>query len=162
MVDRHHTAALPFAGSSLLAEHYHEVPLLALAWGVGQVGLPFSESGAIKIFGLSLPLASDSTIVASVAPELPEVGTLRLRVEEIAPTDDVAQSQAAALATLVTMARSFTSALGENTANRTLKELLKTAEVTQKRNRVVTTATVSPALLSGLAESNGAVPEPAR
>jgi len=162
MVDRHHTAALPFAGSSLLAEHYHEVPLLALAWGVGQVGLPFSESGAIKIFGLSLPLASDSTIVASVAPELPEVGTLRLRVEEIAPTDDVAQSQAAALATLVTMARSFTSALGENTANRTLKELLKTAEVTQKRNRVVTTATVSPALLSGLAESDGAVPEPAR
>ena len=106
--------------------------------------------------------SADSTIVASVTPALSLGGSLNVKVEEIAPTDDVAQSQAAALATLVTMARSFTSALGENTANRTLKELLKTAEVTQKRNRVVTTATVSPALLSGLAESNGAVPEPAR
>lgn len=162
MIDRHHTAALPFAGSTLLAEHYHEVPLLSLAWGVGQIGLPFSESGAIKVFGLSLPLASDSTIIASIAPDLPKVSTLRLRVEEIAPNDDVAQSQAAALATLVTLARSFTSSLGENTANRTLKELLKTAEVTQKRNRVVTTATVSPALLSGLAASDDVVPGPAR
>ena len=57
MLDRHRTAALPFAGSSLLAHHYHDVPLLSLAWGVGQIGLPFSESGAISIFGLSLPLA---------------------------------------------------------------------------------------------------------
>ena len=46
IIDRHRTAALPFAGSSLLAHHYHEVPLLSLAWGVGQIGLPFSESGA--------------------------------------------------------------------------------------------------------------------
>jgi hypothetical protein len=151
MVDRHHTAALPFSGSTLLAEHYHEVPLLSLAWGVGEIGAPISESGGIKIFGLSLPLKDDSTFVASVAPELPQVGTLRLRIEEIAPSDEIAQSQAASLATLVTLARGFTSALGDNTANRALKELLKTAAVSQKHNRVVTTATVSPALLSGLA-----------
>ena len=68
VVDRHRTAALPFSGSTLLSRHYHDVPLLALAWGVGQIGLPFSESGAIKVFGLSLPLESDSTIIASVTP----------------------------------------------------------------------------------------------
>src|SRR5271166_1923217 len=45
MLDRHRTAALPFAGSTLLAQHFHEVPLLSLAWGVGQIGLPFSEGG---------------------------------------------------------------------------------------------------------------------
>lgn len=162
MLDRHRTAALPFAGSSLLAEHYHEVPLLSLAWGVGQIGLPFSESGAIKVFGLSLPLAPDSTIVASLAPELPKVGSLRLRIEEIAPSDEIATSQAAALATLLTLARGFTAALGDNADNRTLKELLKTAAVTEKRNRVVTTATVSPALLSGLAASGESAAEPAR
>jgi hypothetical protein len=156
MLDRHRTAALPFAGSSLLAEHYHEVPLLSLAWGVGQIGLPFSENGAISIFGLSLPLPPDSTIVASVAPELPQVGTLKLRIEEIAPTDEIATSQAAALATLLTLARGFTSALGDNADNRILKELLKTAAVTEKRNRVVTTATVSPAVLSGLAAGDEA------
>ncbi len=52
MLDRHATAAWPFAGSTLLRQHYHEVPLLSLAWGVGQIGLPFTESGAISIFGL--------------------------------------------------------------------------------------------------------------
>src|SRR6266568_6927132 len=71
MLDRHRTAALPFAGSPLLSEHFHEVPLLSLAWGVGQIGLPFSESGAITVFGLRLPLQSDSTIIASLSPELP-------------------------------------------------------------------------------------------
>jgi hypothetical protein len=161
MIDRHRTAALPFAGSSLLAQHYHEVPLLALAWGVGQIGLPFSESGAIRIFGFSLRLADDSTIIASVTPEIPKVGTLRLKVEEIAPSEDVAANQAATLATLVTLARGFTAPLFPNTANNGLKELLKTAEVTQERNRVVVKATLSPSMLSGMAaeENSPQTPE---
>jgi hypothetical protein len=158
MLDRHSTAAWPFAGSTLLAQHYHEVPLLSLAWGVGQIGLPFSESGSIRIFGFSLPLEADSTIVASVTPALSQPGTLRLRVEEIAPTDDAAASQAAALAGLVNVARLFTSPLGNNGANNGLKELLKTAEVTRKRNRVVTTATVSPAFFGDLAAGKNSLP----
>ncbi len=160
MLDRHRAAALPFAGSTLLSRHYHDVPLLSLAWGVGQIGLPFSESGAIKVFGLSLPLEDDSTIIASVAPALPMAGSLRLKVEEIAPTEEVAANQAAALATLVTLARGFTAPLPENSAgsglaNRGLKELLKTAEVTQKHDRVEVTATLSPSLLSALASGEG-------
>jgi hypothetical protein len=151
ILDRHRTAALPFAGSTLLAQHYHEVPLLSLAWGVGQVGLPFSESGAIKVFGLSLPLEADSTIIASVTPGLPLATSARLRVEEIAPNDDVAASQAAALATLVTLARGIAGPLPNNSANSALKELLKTAEITQKRNRVVATASLSPSFLGALA-----------
>jgi hypothetical protein len=162
MLDRHATAAWPFAGSTLLNQHYHEVPLLSLAWGVGQIGLPFSESGAIRIFGFSLPLEADSTIVASVAPELPMVGTLRLRVEEIAASDQAAASQAAALTALVALARGFTAPLPSNAANNGLKELLKTAEVTQKRNRMVVTATLSPALFTvpGRDENSSAQPAP--
>ena len=154
MLDRHRTAALPFAGSTLLAQHYHEVPLLSLAWGVGQIGLPFSESGAIKVFGFSLPLEPDSTIVAS----LRWTGSLHLRVEEIAASDEVAARQAAALGTLVTVARSFTLPLGENAANHGLKELLATAEVEQKRNRVIVTATIEPSLFSELNESENSSP----
>ena len=153
MLDRHRAAALPFAGSTLLSRHYHEVPLLSVAWGVGQIGLPFSDSGAIKVFGFALPLEPDSTIIASLAPGLPLAGSLRLRVEEISPSEQVAAGQAAALATLVTLARGFTVALSENKANSTLKELLRTAEVTQKHDRVVVTATLSPSLFSGLAQS---------
>jgi hypothetical protein len=158
MLDRHRTAALPFAGSTLLSQHFHEVPLLALAWGVGQIGMPFSERGAISVFGLSLPLEDDSTIVASVTPALSLGGALNLKVEEIAATDEVATSQAASLATLVTLARGFTAPLAANSANNGLKQLLKTAEVTQKRNRVVVTATLTPSLVASFAEGENSPP----
>jgi hypothetical protein len=154
IIDRHGTAAWPFAGSTLLRHHFHEVPLLSLAWGVGQIGLPFSESGTIKIFGFSLPLQADATIVASVR----WAGTFRLKVEEIAPTDDAAAHQSAALTTLVTMARIFTSPLPDNTANTGLKEILKTAEVTQKHNRVVVTASFSPSLVGEMASEQNSPP----
>jgi hypothetical protein len=154
IIDRHRTAALPFAGSSLLAAHYHDVPLLSVAWGMGQIGLPFSESGAIRVFGFSLPLEPDSTIIASVAPALPvpgSLGALRLKVEEIAPSEQSAVSQAADLATLVTLARGIASPLGDNAANNGVKTLLKTAEVTQHRDRVIVTAALPASFLTQLA-----------
>lgn len=152
MLDRHRTAALPFAGSTLLAAHYRDVPLLSLAWGLGEIGLPLSESGAIRVFGLSLPMEADSTFIASVR----WTGSFHLRVEEIAPSEEAATREAAALATLVTLARSVTSGLADNTPNNGLRELLKTAEVTEKKNRVVATATVPGSALSSLAESGAA------
>jgi hypothetical protein len=151
MIDRHRTAALPFAGSTLLSEHFHEVPLLSLAWGVGQIGLPFSESGAIKIFGLSLPLQDGATIVASVTPTLPLTGMVRMRVEEIAPNEAAAANQAASLQTLVMLARGFIGQLAGTPANNGLKDLLRTAQITQKRDRVVITGTVSPSSLASMA-----------
>jgi hypothetical protein len=154
MLDRHRTAAWPFAGSTLLSRHYHDVPLLSLAWGVGQIGLPFSESGAIKIFGFALPLEPDSIVIAS----LRWTGSFHLKVEEIAPSDEVAARQAAALATLVTIARGFAAPLGQNAANNGLKEILQSAEVTQKRNRMIVTATLSPSGLSAMTSQADALP----
>jgi hypothetical protein len=157
MLDRHATAAWPFAGSSLLRQHYHEVPMLplpSLAWGVGQIGLPFSESGAINIFGFSLPLESDSIIIASMTPALSLGGVLNVKVVEIAPSIGKAASQADKLNMLLILSRGITAPLADNAANNSLKELLRTAEITQKRDRVVITATLSPALFSGPAGSS--------
>lgn len=161
IIDRHRTAALPFAGSTLLSHHYHDVPLLALAWGIGQIGLPLSESGSIHIFGFALPLADGATLVASVTPSLPLSGLLRIRVEEIAPNEEEAQSQAANLATLVTLARGFTAPLGSNAANNALKQLLKTTEVTQKHDRVIVTANLTPSVLLA-ASTDDSAPQPTR
>jgi hypothetical protein len=161
IIDRHRAAALPFAGSTLLQHHYHDVPLLAVAWGVGQIGLPLSESGAIKVFGLSLPLQDDSTIIASVTPGLPLANSVRLRVEEIAPDDQKAASQAAALSTIVLLARDVTTQLSNEPANNALRELLKTTEVTQKRNRVIATATLSPAFFNQITSSENSFQPPA-
>jgi hypothetical protein len=152
ILDRHRTAALPFSGSTLLQHHYHDVPLLSLAWGVGQIGLPFSESGSIRIFGFDLPLASDSTIIASAAPSFPvpgSLGSIRLRVEEIAPDEDTAASQAASLGTLVTVARGLSVPLGKSKADDLLAQLLKTAEVSQHGERVIVTATLPAGFLTG-------------
>jgi hypothetical protein len=153
ILDRHRTAALPFSGSTLLQHHYHDVPLLSLAWGVGQIGLPFSESGNIRIFGFDLPLPADSTIIASAAPALPvpgSLGSVRVRVEEIAASEDTAASQAASLGTLVTVARALAVPLGKSKADDFLAELLKTAEVSQQGERVVVTATMPASSLTGL------------
>jgi hypothetical protein len=155
IIDRHRSAALPFSGSSLLERHFKDVPLLSVAWGVGQIGLPFNESGAISIFGFQLPLPSDATIVASVAPVLPvpgSLGALRLRVEELAQNETEAASQAASLNALVVMARGFTAPLGNNTANNALKALLRDATVTQRRDRVVVTASLPAGFLANLVQ----------
>ncbi len=153
IVDRHRAAALPFSGSSLLERHYHDVPLLSLVWGVGQIGLPFSESGSIHVFGFALPLEEDTTIIASDAPALPVPGTLaalRFKVEEIAPSEDKAASQAADLATIVTLARAVDQPTSNAGANDALKELLKTTEVTQHGERVVVSGTISAGTLAHL------------
>ena len=162
MLDRHRAAALPFSGSTLLAHHFDEVPLLSLAWGVGQIGLPFSESGSIHILGLALPVPSDTTLVASVR----WAGSLYLRVEEATPDESTAQSQATQLNTLVTLARGVTSLLQQNAtangrANAGLKQILDSAEITQKRSRVVATATLNPSLLRDMTnEDTAATPTP--
>ena len=161
IIDRHRTAALPFAGSTLLSQHFHDVPLLAVAWGVGQIGLPFSESGSIKFLGLSLPLQADSTIIASATPGLPLANSVHLRVEEIAPDENKAASQAASLSTVVTLARDVSTQLSQNTANNALRELLKTAEITQKRNRVIATASLSPAFFSQITSGENSSGTPA-
>jgi hypothetical protein len=130
------------------------VPLLSLAWGVGQIGLPFNENGSIEVFGLDLPLQSDSTIIASLAPALPLAGALRLRVEDIAPAEDAAAAETSALSTLVNLARGVTEPLADNAANRALKDLLKTADVTRDRNRVLIKATLPPSFFESLTSEN--------
>jgi hypothetical protein len=159
MLDRHRTAALPFSGSTLLAEHYSEMPILSVAWGMGQIGLPFSEEGKIHVFGMELPVDKDTTFLASVH----WAGGLKLRVVEIAPSEAAAVRQADNLNLLLQIARSATSGLGANTTNNTLKELLRTTQITQNRDRVVANATLPrnlPAeLVNGVndgGEANGA------
>jgi hypothetical protein len=125
---------------------------------VGPIGLPFSERDGIGILGLRLPLQPDSTIVASLAPTLPVPGSLRLKVEEIAPSDEKAASQTASVEMLIVLARGFTAPLADNAANNGLKELLKSAEVAQRHDRVVITATLPSTFLAGLEASADSSP----
>jgi hypothetical protein len=152
MLDRHRTAALPFSGSTLLAEHYSEMPLLSVAWGMGQIALPFSEDGNIHVLGMELPLPPDTTFLAS----LYWAGTVKLRIVEVAATQATAVSQAASLNSLLAVAQAATAGLGPGAANNSLKEVLRTAQLSQTRNRVVFNAALPWKLLLELLNGSAA------
>jgi hypothetical protein len=147
ILDRYRTAALPFTGSSLLAQHYADVPLLSLAWGIGQIGLPLSDAGGkLKVMGMSLPLTLDATFVASLS----WTGKTRLRVEEIASNDAAAKASADSINTLLNFVRGVADGTGPDAADADTKALLDSAQIEQHKNRAVLTATIPSGLLQKL------------
>ncbi|HEX3437021.1 MAG TPA: hypothetical protein VHT24_09680 [Pseudacidobacterium sp.] len=153
ILDRYRSAALPFSGSSLLTDHYEDVPLLSLAWGIGQIGLPFGDNGNIHILGIRLPLAFDSTFIAS----LRWTGALRLRLEEIAPTDDAAASSAESVQSLVTLLHAVQPTL-QGTDNGDWKPLLDSIKIEHHKDRAVMHATLPLPLLQKLLTPGAAQP----
>src|SRR5579883_2030126 len=142
ILDRYRSAALPFSGSTLLGDHYQDVPLLSLAWGIGQIGLPFGDSGDIHILGVRLPVTFDSTFIAS----LRWAGALHLRIEEIAPSEEAAAASADSVQTLVNLFRAAQpAASGPDAAD--WKPLLDSIKIEHHKDRAVLRATVPNALL---------------
>ncbi len=148
IIDRYAAGASPFAGSSLLSLRYPEVPYFALAWGIGHVGLPFSDRGNIQVFGVTLPLPEDTDFIASLSFR----GSLHLRVEELSPTDADATQTASNLTTIVNLIRGFTTATG-TPQDIALHEAFDSLQVEQHKSRVVLTANVSPTLLQAAAKA---------
>ena len=147
ILDRYRTAALPFAGSSLLAAHYSDVPLLSLAWGVGQIGLPLGDAaGTVQLMGMSLPLTFDATFIASLS----WTGKTRLRIEEITPNDAAAKTSTDSMEALLNFARAAEDGASPAMADPDIRALLDSAQIEHHKNRVVLTATLPAGLLKKL------------
>ena len=142
MLDRYRTSALPFSGSSLLTDHYAEVPLLSVAWGIGKVTVPLKSDG-IRILGFHFPVALDTTFIGS----LRWAGALRLRIEEIAPTEMAATVSSDALSTMVAIGRAAENNLPSAMTNADIRDLLNSTDIEHKKDRAVVTATLPVALL---------------
>ena len=115
---------------------------MSTAWGIGHVGLPFSERGRITVFGLELPLPEDTTFVASLRPG---VGALHLRVEEFAPSEGDAAQTTAALGTLVELIQAVPVKVTEKSDKvdaDAVREFAASMKIEQHKDRVVLTATV--------------------
>jgi hypothetical protein len=142
ILDRHRAAASPFSGSSLLSSRYRDVPAFASAWAIGHIGLPFSDRGYISIYGLRLPMPEDTTFVAS----LRFLGTLRLRVEQISPTETDAAHATETLTSLLTLLRAVEQAQSQMHPNTTpdasFLEMMHSAKIEQHKERAVLTASV--------------------
>jgi hypothetical protein len=151
MLDRYRASASPFSGSSLLAARYGDVPLLSSAWGIGHVGLPFSERGRITVFGLELPLPEDTTFVASLRYG---VGALHLRVEQIAPSEADAARSAEALGSLVQLIQAIqpnVTAQSDKPDADAVREFTTSLKIEQHKDRAVLTANLPVELLKKLA-----------
>ena len=146
ILDRYRSAALPFSGSSLLADHYSEVPLLSLAWGIGEIGLPFGDSGHVSLFGLRLPVEFDDKFIAS----LRWTGSLRLRLEEIAPTEEAATQSAESIQALLTLVRNMQGVLPQEWTDADMKPLLDSIQISHRKDRAVLHATIPPKLVEKL------------
>jgi hypothetical protein len=165
MLDRYRASASPFSGSSLLAARYRDVPLLSSVWGIGHVGLPFSERGRergrITVFGLELPLPEDTTFVASLRYG---VGALHLRVEQFAPSEADAARSTEALSSLVQLIRAIQPkvvAQSDKADADAVRELTTSLKIEQHKDRVLLTASLPVELLKKLATPIGeAVTEP--
>src|ERR1700722_9453101 len=145
MLDRYRTSALPFSGSSLLTDHYPEVPLLSVAWGIGKINVPLKSDG-IRIMGFHFPIALDTTFIGS----LRWTGALHLRIEEIAPTELAATISSDALNTMVAIGRAAENNLPSGMTNPDLRDLLNSTDIEHKNDRAVVTATLPVALLQKL------------
>ncbi len=142
MLDRERAGASPFAGSSLLAARYGDVPAFSMAWGVGHIGLPFSEDGQITALGVKLPLGADTTFVASVRYET----ALHLKVEEITAGEDEAKRSEEALTTFLGLLKAIAPTAGSK-EDLAAREVVDSMKVEQKKERVVITAKVPVAML---------------
>ena len=149
IIDRYTAGATPFSGSSVLSAHYPEVPYFALAWGIGHVGLPFSDRGTIQMFGIGLPLSEDTDFIASATFR----GNIHLRLEELAPTEAEAAQTATNLSTILNLIRGFIPGTG-TPQDVALHQALQSMTVQQHRARVVLTGNLSPALLQSASQSN--------
>lgn len=146
ILDRYRAAASPFSGSSLLSERYRDVPLLSSAWAIGRIGLPFSESGRITVLGLQLPLAEDTTFVAS----LRYVGAIHLRIDELAPSAADAAASVAALQNLLGVFQSIQQLQQPSRSSAAFMEAMRTIRITQHEERAEMTATIPAELLRQL------------
>jgi hypothetical protein len=154
MIDRYSAAASPFSGSSLLEARYRDVPLLSTAWGIGHVGLPFSENGQIHIFGLGLPLPEDTTFVASLRPSVTHV---HLRIEEIAPTEADAQRSAQVLSSLIQILQAIPpklAAQAEKTDADAVHDLIDSLKVERRSDRVLVSGDVPLNLIRRISASD--------
>ncbi len=148
MLDRYRSAAAPFSGSTLLTARYKDVPLLAAAWGIGHIGLPFSDRGSISVLGLRFPLPEDTTFVASVR----YTGMLHLKVEEIASSRSDAERSSEMLSGIFGMVKSVEAAQPRDPADVEMKQALDSLHVEQHGDRAVITASAPVDLLRKLVQ----------
>jgi len=155
MLDRARTSAIGTVGSSLLASHYEDVPLLSQAWGIGHIGLPFGKDGQMSIMGFDVPLADTTDLIASVRYS----GTVKLRIEELAADDASAQRTVEALTAVLNIMRGISAEQPpHDAADSAMREILNSIEIEQKHDHALLNASATLEQLKALSSAKPVTP----
>ncbi|WP_245782048.1 hypothetical protein [Granulicella pectinivorans] len=138
ILDRYRSSMSPFSGPTLLTGLYPDVPMFSPVWGIGAIGLPFSEDGHVSIQGLHLPLPDTTPLVAS----LRYTTGLHLRIEQIAASPAEAARSVQKLNTLLTLFHQMQSFQPGGPDAVMINELVSSIQLEQKNDRAILTAKV--------------------
>jgi hypothetical protein len=151
MLDRSRASALGTPGSSLLAQRFHDVPLLSQAWGIGHIGLPFAQDGNITFMGFELPVPQDTDLVAS----LRYTTALKLRIQEFAPDASSAQRTVETMNALLSILRGVASAQPvHDEADAAMRQILDSVALEQRGSRAELTASANIAQVKALTSAH--------
>jgi hypothetical protein len=139
MIDKHRAAAWPASGPPLVSEHFHQVPIGSVAWGV--MGVPAQQGPLLSLpGGMEMPLRSlaGSTIIGSAR----YLTALHLRIEALTPSDDDALQLLEMVKTFLALLKSAESSVTQGGADADVKSFFASLKVEQHGSRVALTATV--------------------
>ena len=158
MVDRYVESALPSRGPLLVREHYRDVPLGSVVWGMARV--PEENGGpGLTVPALLRTLAPGTTMVAS----LRYTGSIQLRIEDFAKDAEQARKISENAGTMLSVFRGVESSATLGGPDPDVKAFFDSMGVSQEGNRAILKATFTQGFLEkALSEAPvNPAPEPA-
>ena len=153
IIDRYHSAASPFTGDTLLSRYYSKVPLLSEAWGIGEIEPSTGPGIQFHVFGLPMTLPSGATFIGSIR----YLGSVRMRLEEIAPSANAAKESVEMVNLALGLIRSTQVTIGAQDANTAdWESFVRSMKVEQKGNRAIFHAVVPTRLVRSLLSAQNA------
>lgn len=150
MIDRYHTAASPFIEDTLLSKYYSKVPLLSEAWGIGEIEPATGDEVRFNVFGLPVSLPPGAAFIGS----LRYLGSVHMRLEEIAPTAAAAKEAVQLVGLALGLVRSAHVAGSAPDANaKDWSEFVNSMKIEQKGKRAIFQAVVPVGLVRDLLSS---------
>lgn len=157
IIDRYHSAASPFTGDTVLSRYYSKVPLLSEAWGIGEIEPPTGPGIQFQVFGLPLSLPAGATFIASIR----YLGSVQMRLEEIAPSANIAKESVEMVNLALRLIRSTQVTIGAQDANTADWEaFVRSMKVEQKGDRAIFQAVVPTRLVRSLLSAQNAAAAP--
>jgi hypothetical protein len=142
MIDKYRATAWPASGPTLVREHYRQVPLGSIAWGLASVpGMTSPRPPSVVLpGGIEMPVhwLAGSTIVGSAR----YLGALHLRIEALMPSETDARQLAETVKTFLALLKGVESSTTQGGTDADVKAFFNSLKVEEHGTRVALTATL--------------------